>query len=84
MSEARKASTYLITFSCYGQRLHGDEAGSVDRNHNQPGSLGTPADHRREMAEKSRMTDPRYVLDDRARPAVLKSIQRVCEYRGYF
>jgi REP element-mobilizing transposase RayT len=28
---------YLLTFRCYGTWLHGDERGSVDRFHNQPG-----------------------------------------------
>ena len=28
---------YLITYCCYGTWLHGDERGSVDRFHNQPG-----------------------------------------------
>ena len=27
---------YLITFSCYGTRLHGDHPESVDRRHNVP------------------------------------------------
>ena len=29
---------YFITFACYGVHLHGDESGSVDRNHAIPGS----------------------------------------------
>ena len=29
---------YLITFTCYGTRLHGHKSGSVDRRHNAPGS----------------------------------------------
>ena len=29
---------YLITFTCYGMRLRGDQAGSVDRKHNIPGT----------------------------------------------
>jgi len=28
----------MITFACYGCRLHGDAAGSVDRWHNAPGT----------------------------------------------
>jgi hypothetical protein len=27
---------YLITFRCYGTWLHGDDRGSVDREHNVP------------------------------------------------
>jgi hypothetical protein len=29
---------YLITFACYGCHLHGDESGSVDREHSLPGT----------------------------------------------
>jgi hypothetical protein len=29
---------YLITFPTYGTWLHGDERGSVDRDHNLPGT----------------------------------------------
>ena len=35
---------YLITFACYGARLHGDESGSVDRHHNLPGTPYLPPD----------------------------------------
>jgi hypothetical protein len=33
--------TYLITFSCYGARVHGDERGTVDRHHNWKATPGT-------------------------------------------
>ncbi len=29
---------YFITFTCCGTWLHGDERGSVDREHNTPGT----------------------------------------------
>ena len=29
---------YPITFACYGSHLHGGESGSVDREHNTPGT----------------------------------------------
>ena len=32
--DRRPPKAFLITFSCYGTRLHGDESGSVDRDHN--------------------------------------------------
>jgi len=34
---ARPTMRYFITFACYGAHLHGDESGSVDRNHLVPG-----------------------------------------------
>ncbi|MGH9840991.1 MAG: hypothetical protein ACREEM_19730 [Blastocatellia bacterium] len=33
-SDSRIPLAYLITFRCYGTWLHGDERGSVDRDHN--------------------------------------------------
>ena len=33
------ALTYLVAFASYACHLHGEEAGSVDRQHNLPGSL---------------------------------------------
>jgi len=44
--------TYLITFACYGSHLHGDESGSVDRNHNVPGHRLVPADETRALRER--------------------------------
>jgi hypothetical protein len=33
---------YLITFTCYGARLHVNSKGSVNRRHNIPGSPALP------------------------------------------
>jgi hypothetical protein len=43
---------YFITFACYGVRLHGDEAGSVDRHHNLIGSRLPEPDSKRVMTER--------------------------------
>ncbi len=74
---------YLITFACYGARLHGDESGSVDRNHNLVGSRLLEPDAERAVAERQKMLQDPYVLDEVARPAVLAAIQRHCAYRGW-
>ena len=42
---------YLITITCYGQKLHGRARASVDRHHNLPGSRYVNRDPRRELAE---------------------------------
>src|SRR3990167_6381427 len=52
---------YLITFTCFGTRLHGDESGSVDRNHNVPGTPFLPPDKTRLLAEEQRMKHEPYV-----------------------
>lgn len=74
---------YFITFSCYGTRVHGDEAGSVDREHN---ALRTPyldADMRRSTSERRSMKAATLTLDQVRRRNVLVSIRESCEYRGW-
>ena len=62
---------YLITFACYGSRLHGDPSGSVDRRQNVPGSRLIEADPDRVMAELRRMDQPPYRMDESRREVVL-------------
>lgn len=66
--------TYLITFACYGAHLHGDETGSVDRKHNQPGSRTVVADRGRVALERRLMDQPPYVMDQVRRDAVLAAL----------
>jgi REP element-mobilizing transposase RayT len=75
--------TYLITFSCYGRHLHGDESGSVDRTHNVPGTAVLELDLSRAAAERERMDQAPYILDQPRRDAVLQAIQAVCTHRGW-
>ncbi len=72
---------YFITFACYGGTLHGNENGSVDRDHNLAGSRYLPLDVRREAAEAGNRRQQPYVLDKEHRDLVLKSIREVCSYR---
>jgi REP element-mobilizing transposase RayT len=74
---------YFITFACYGARLHGDEAGSVDRAHNLVGSRLLEADPERLAAERRRMLQPPYVLDQEGREVVLAALRRHCAQRGW-
>ena len=74
---------YFITFACYGARLHGDESGSVDRNHNLVGSRLLEPDSQRVMAERREMLQDAYVLDQGSRRLVLAAIRRHCEHRGW-
>ena len=74
---------YLLTFSCYGTRLHGDESGSVDRNHNIPGTPPLSPNMPRVHTEQKRMRGPAYEMDAHRRDITLRSIQEVCVYRGW-
>lgn len=74
---------YFITFSCYGDRLHGEESGSVDRKHNVPGSRLVDASGERVEVEREQMKAAPYLLDDARRGVVLASIQEVCLHRDW-
>jgi REP element-mobilizing transposase RayT len=75
--------TYLITFACYGAHLHGSETGSVDRKHNVPGTAILEMDSERAAAERERMDQPPYHLDQIRRDAVVEAIREVCAHRGW-
>jgi len=74
---------YLITFACYGAHLHGDDAGSVDQNHNLFGSHLVQPDPQRARAEREKMPQPPYLLDAESRQVVLTAVRRHCEHRGW-
>jgi REP element-mobilizing transposase RayT len=74
---------YLITFACYGRHLHGSDSGSVDRQHNVPGTPSLEVNPMRSAAEAERMDQAPYHLDQIRRDAVLEAIQEVCAHRGW-
>ncbi|MBN8596625.1 MAG: transposase [Planctomycetes bacterium] len=53
---------YFLTWACYGQRLHGDDRGSVDREHNLRGTAYLPPDARRVEAERKLMRSAPFAL----------------------
>lgn len=75
--------TYLITFACYGCHLHGDELGSVDRDHKLYGSRLAGADSKRALAARQRMAQTPYSLDQTRREAVLAAIKQRCADRQW-
>ena len=74
---------YLITFSCYGTRLHGDQTESVDRRHNVPGSPFLPEAPSVVSIEEGQMKGKPYLMDGERRPIVLRSLREVCTHRGW-
>jgi REP element-mobilizing transposase RayT len=74
---------YLITFTCYGTRLHGDPRGSVDRRHNRPGAPPVRPNPLRERFERRRLVEAPYLLDARRRGVVLAAIRWQCGQRGW-
>jgi REP element-mobilizing transposase RayT len=80
---AMSTMRYFLTFSCYGTHLHGDESGSVDRDHNLPGSRLLEADPHRESAESRKMTQAPYLLGRDSRATVLEALRGVCSHRHW-
>ena len=74
---------YLITFTCYGTRLHGDEDGSVDRRHNIPGAPFVPPDRGWVMEDQSKMKRETYQMDRGRRNTVLGALRQHCSHRGW-
>lgn len=74
---------YLITFTCYGTRLYGDEGGSVDRNHNIYGTPFLPSSTKRVSALQRAMNQETYELDSVRRAVVLEAIRQVCIHRAW-
>ena len=74
---------YLITFTCYGTRLHGDASGSVDREHNAYGSSFLSPNSIRVASEQSRAKQRPYSMNSLQRKAVLGAVMEICLYRGW-
>ena len=74
---------YLITFSCYGTRVHGEGIGLVDKHHNRYGSPYLNPNPNRALAERERMDQPAYLLDHVRRAIVLTSLQETCRFRNW-
>jgi REP element-mobilizing transposase RayT len=74
---------YFITFACYGARLHGNDAGSVDRSHNAYGTRLLEPTPARSTSAQGRMVQTPYVLDPPRRSLVLSCFRDVCTYREW-
>jgi REP element-mobilizing transposase RayT len=74
---------FFITWSCYGNWLHGDPRGSVDRVHNAYDTPTLPADPRRRRGAEKLLQDSPSTFDDRARDLIRDTIEAHCRYRGW-
>ena len=65
---------YFLTWTTYGTRLHGDERGTVDRDHNRRGTPTLPEQPKRHAANARLLAHPPLVLDDSMRGVVERAI----------
>ena len=76
----RESVAYLITWRTYGTWLHGDARGSVDREHNTPGTPLLAPDAGRAARSAGRMTQGAVELDRRGREIVAGAVREHCQH----
>jgi REP element-mobilizing transposase RayT len=79
----RPPLAYFITFTTYGTWLHGRESGSVDRQHNLPGTPFVAPDGQLEARRRQSLRQAPYLLDHARRDVVLNTICEVCTHRAW-
>lgn len=73
---------YFLTWTCYGNRLHGHPDGSVDRRNNTPGAPLLAPDPLLESQARARMAGPAFVLSERARVIADETVRTHCKVRS--
>jgi REP element-mobilizing transposase RayT len=74
---------FFITFRTYGTWLHGDDRGSMDREHNGYGEAPIPPNVALREWERGRLTHPVVVLGDEERTVVGHAIAAACGQREW-
>jgi REP element-mobilizing transposase RayT len=74
---------YLLTWTCYGTWLHGDPRGSVDDEHNVPGTPYVPDNPRRVARAQAQLCHAPTELDRISREIVADTINAHCRRRGW-
>ena len=74
---------YQITFRCYGTWLHGDERGSVDREHRRYKSPYASANENRHRHNLRTLIGGPVLLNAAQRVSVEKAIRETCLYRKW-
>ncbi|HXR76668.1 MAG TPA: transposase [Bryobacteraceae bacterium] len=74
---------YLLTFSTYGTRLHGDERFTVDRNCNRYGAPLIGICKTWQGFEERLLSDLPFIMDQAARKEVLSSVKTVAGHRNW-
>jgi hypothetical protein len=72
-----------ITFGTYGTRLHGGKAPTVDKKHNERGTLFLPRNPSREESDRERMKFPPRYFTMVQRLLVEAQLPSICERGGW-
>lgn len=74
---------YFLTFACYGERLHGDQRGSVDPNHNGWRTPYIAINPNRQQSEQRRLQHGPARLSADSRDVVLAAIRSVAQHESW-
>ena len=74
---------HLITFRCYGTWLHGDDRGSVDREHNRYKQPYAPANEKRNRHNRNMLRSEPVLLDAPRRASVERALRETCDHRRW-
>jgi REP element-mobilizing transposase RayT len=74
---------YHISWTCYGQWLHGDPRGFVDRQHHTPGEPYIYDDPHRRSAAANRLAEPPCWLTEDQRHVTQQAIREACAFRNW-
>jgi REP element-mobilizing transposase RayT len=74
---------YLITFRCYGTWLHGDDRGSVDREHRRYRTPYASPNQNRRQHNQNMLKGEGVTLTAGQRASVEKAIRETCLYRRW-
>jgi len=83
MNNQGRPLAYHITFGTYGTRLHGDERGTVDRDHHQFGEPFLEPDMVRQHESEERLKFPPVVLNAVQCEFIQSLVPSICERGGW-
>jgi len=76
-------AAYFLTWTCRGSWLHGDPRGSVDADHNRPGTPWLAPDEHRWRCDARRIRRATVSLNAQARKVVRSAIKDHAAIRGW-
>jgi REP element-mobilizing transposase RayT len=74
---------YLLTFTTYGTRLHGDQRGSVNKRNNQYGKLFLHENKQIENWQLRSLRDEKLLLNGTFRKTVRRTIEEVARHNSW-
>ena len=75
---------YLLTWTCYGTWLHGDERTSIRRELKKHGCPRIESDPPMLAAMQRKLSQPAFLIEANGRGVVEDTVAEVCDHRGWY